>query len=302
MNEHCASRAEATNARLAAAGLPVRIVRLVTIWTILIIRPGRYNWLLQYYLRAQGVTLTWVGTGRCLANMEFSARDYDDLRDKLVNGAEAMHTDEWWVTAVEQRGRVKAMRKGLSREVSGHLLQVPGPLQTFYAEVMRRKHDDHHASHTDVVNQLFHIISSSVFLGCYALALWDLTTAMWAGLTALSLRQVGHALFEPSCCRDREALLLGFNTPSKTWILAAAYLVIPVASIVTRPWDGTALGPVMAVVTRAWFAWTLVMVVGRVVYLAWSRDTWRALVWLVRLVTDPLTDLLAYSPRYLQRA
>jgi hypothetical protein len=45
-----------------------------------------------------------------------------------------------------------------------------------------------------------------------------------------------------------------------------------------------------------------VVVDGRVVYLAWALDTCLALVWLVKLVTDPLTDLLAYSPRYLRRA
>ena len=45
---------------------PLRVVHLGTIWTVLFREPGRYNWLLQYYLRAQGVTLSWVGTGRCL--------------------------------------------------------------------------------------------------------------------------------------------------------------------------------------------------------------------------------------------
>jgi glutamate-1-semialdehyde 2,1-aminomutase len=79
---------------------------------------------------------------------------------------------------------------------------------------MRRKKDDHHASHRDLTNQLFHIISSSVFLGCYVLAFRDLTTAMWAGLAALFLRQIGHAILEPPC-HDKEALLLGFNTRNK---------------------------------------------------------------------------------------
>jgi glutamate-1-semialdehyde 2,1-aminomutase len=26
--------------------------------------PSRYNWMLQYYLRAEGLALSWVGTGR----------------------------------------------------------------------------------------------------------------------------------------------------------------------------------------------------------------------------------------------
>ena len=53
-----------------------------------------------------------------------------------------MKTDAWWLTAAEQPGREKRMRSRLIREILGSLVQVPKPLQTFYAEVMRRKIDD----------------------------------------------------------------------------------------------------------------------------------------------------------------
>ena len=192
------------------------------------------------------------------------------------------------------------MRRRLVREMIGHLIQAPASVRSFYAEVMRRKHDDHHASHSDLVNQAFHIVSSSVFLACYVLAFWDLTTAMWASLTALFLRQVGHAVLEPPC-HDKEATLLGFNTPSKTAILAT-YLLIPVVHLVARIWTGQEFGPMMAAVAREWFIWTGIVVGGRVAYLIWLHGFRLALVWLVKLVTDPVTDLIAYSPRYLGRA
>ncbi|HET9923608.1 MAG TPA: aminotransferase class III-fold pyridoxal phosphate-dependent enzyme, partial [Methylomirabilota bacterium] len=180
MNERCAGWVLSTNRRLADDALPLRLVHLGTVWTVLFTEPGRYNWLLQYYLRAEGVTLSWVGTGRCLSNMDFTEKDYDDLQTKLLRAAHAMKTDGWWPTAAEHPGRERNMRTKLLREVLGSLVRLPRPVQTFYTEVMRRKKDDHHASHSDLTNQLFHIISSSVFLGCYALAFWDLTTAMWA--------------------------------------------------------------------------------------------------------------------------
>ena len=41
---------------------------------------------------------------------------------------------------------------------------------------------------------------------------------------------------------------------------------------------------------------------GRVAYLVWAHGPRLALVWFVKLVTDPLTDLIAYSPRFLRRA
>ncbi len=300
MNERCARWVQATNRGLAEATLPLRVVHLGTIWTVLFTEPGRYNWLLQYYLRAEGVTLSWVGTGRCLTSMDFTSDDYAALQAKLIQAARRMKDDGWWLSAELQPGREKIMRVRLVREMVGSLVQIPRPVQSFHAEVMRRKRDDHHASHSNVVNQLFHIISSSAFIGCYALVFWDLTAAMWIGLAALFLRQIGHAVLEPPC-HDKEALLLGFNTRNKTMILAA-YLLIPVAHLVQADsWTGAAFGSMAAAVAREWFVWTLVVVGGRVAYLVWAHNLRLAMVWFVKLLTDPITDVAAYSPRYLGR-
>jgi len=181
------------------------------------------------------------------------------------------------------------------------LIPMPKTVQAFYAEVMRRKKDDHVASHSDTVNQLFHIISSSVFLGCYVLAFADLTTAMWAGLAALFLRQIGHAILEPPC-HDKEATLLGYNTRNKTMILGT-YLLIPVINLV---WSGAytleALRPLAVSVAYQWFLWTVLVVAGRVAYLLLTHGPRLALVWVVKLATDPLTDVIAYTPRFLRPA
>jgi glutamate-1-semialdehyde 2,1-aminomutase len=261
---------------------------------------SRVYWLLQYYLRAEGVTLSWVGTGRCLGTMDFTEKDYDALQAKLVAAARAMQADGWWLGAEHPR-RERTMRRRLIKEALMMLVPVPRPVQSFYAEVMRRKKDDHVASHSDTVNQLFHIISSSVFLGCYLLAFWDLTTAMWAGLAALFLRQIGHAILEPPC-HDKEATLLGYNTRNKTMILGT-YLLIPVVNVAwSAAWTAEALRPLAATVAFQWFLWTAAVVAGRVAYLVWAHGPRLALVWFVKLATDPLTDVIAYSPRFLRPA
>ena len=51
------------NGRCGEAELPVRVANLSSIWTVCYTRPSRYNWMLQYYLRAEGLALSWVGTG-----------------------------------------------------------------------------------------------------------------------------------------------------------------------------------------------------------------------------------------------
>jgi glutamate-1-semialdehyde 2,1-aminomutase len=300
MNERCAQWAQATNRALADAKLPVRVMNLATVWTVLFTEPGRYNWLLQYYLRAEGVTLSWVGTGRCLGTMDFTDKDYEALRTKLVDAAGRMQADGWWLGAEHPR-REKIMRLRLIKEALTMLIPIPKPVQAFYAEVMRRKKDDHHASHSDTVNQIFHIISSSAFLVCYALAFSDLTTAMWGGLAALFLRQIGHAILEPPC-HDKEATLLGYNTRNKTMILGT-YLLIPLVNLV---WSGAytldALRPLGVSVAYQWFLWTILVVAGRVAYLLYTHGPRLALVWFVKLATDPLTDVIAYTPRFLRPA
>ena len=300
MNERCAQWAQATNRALTDAKRPLRVMNLATVWTVLFTEPGRYNWLLQYYLRAEGLTLSWVGTGRCLGTMDFTDKDYEALRVKLVDAAGRMQADGWWLGAEHPR-REKIMRLRLIKEALTMLIPIPKPVRSFYAEVMRRKKDDHHASHSDTVNQIFHIISSSAFLVCYVLAFSDLTTAMWVGLAALFLRQIGHAMLEPPC-HDKEATLLGYNTRNKTMILGT-YLLIPLVNV---GWSGAytmgALRPVAVSVAYQWFLWTALVVAGRVAYLLLAHGPRLALVWFVKLATDPLTDVIAYTPRFLRPA
>src|ERR1019366_3872483 len=69
------ARAEELNARLRSAGLPVQVAQLSTIWTLYYTAPSRYNWMLQYYLRAHGLALSWVGTGRLIFNLSFTPAD-----------------------------------------------------------------------------------------------------------------------------------------------------------------------------------------------------------------------------------
>jgi glutamate-1-semialdehyde 2,1-aminomutase len=301
MNRRCAEWALATNRRLADAGLPVRVMTLATVWTVLFTGPGRYNWLLQYYLRAEGVTLSWVGTGRCLSSMDMTDEDYEALSDKLVAAAGAMRADGFWLTTDQHPGRDRAMRRRLVRELLGSLVRAPRPLAGFYAEIMRRKADDHVASHSDPTNQLFHLISSSVFLGCYALAFFELTVAMWAGTAALMLRQGGHALLEPPC-HDKEQTLLGYDTRTKSMILGS-YLVVPAIHFITmEAWTRPALAEAASAIALQWFLVTMSVIAGRVLYLSWKHGVRLAMVWFVKLATDPITDLFAYAPLRLHRA
>lgn len=295
-DQHCTEWAATINREFAEQALPLRIVNLTTVWTILFQQPGRYNWLLQYYLRAEDVTLSWVGTGRCLSNMAFKPEHYDELHTKLIAAASRMKQDGWWLEGLDQPERRKAMKSRFTWELIGSVIQAPSPLKTFYTEIMRRKHDDHIASHSHPLNQLFHLLSSSVFIYCYFLIFTDLTTAVTISLAALFVRQLGHAVIEPSC-HDKEALLLGFNTPNKTMIVSAYCLILLANMMAADGWTFSSLLEQWPVIAQQWWGLTLVVVLGRVAYLAWLHDFRTSMIWFVKLLTDPFTDIQAYLPR-----
>ena len=71
------------NARLAGDGLPVRVANLSSIWTVCYTQPSRYNWMLQYYLRAEGLALSWIGTGRLIFSLELHRGGFRGRRRPL---------------------------------------------------------------------------------------------------------------------------------------------------------------------------------------------------------------------------
>lgn len=90
------ARAEHLNARLTEAGLPVQVANLTSVWTVLYTRPSRYNWMLQFYLRAEGLALSWIGTGRLIFSHAYDDAAFEAVADRFVAAAEAMRTDGWW--------------------------------------------------------------------------------------------------------------------------------------------------------------------------------------------------------------
>ena len=114
-------RAEALNARLASERVPVEIASLGTIWTACYTQPGRYHWMLQYYLRAQGLALSWVGTGRFIFSLAYAEADFAAVADRFVAAACAMRDDGWWWLPEGDAG--KALRGRVVREMLHHALR-----------------------------------------------------------------------------------------------------------------------------------------------------------------------------------
>lgn len=118
LDERWNRRAEALNARLHNAGVPVQVAHLSSIWTVFYTQPCRYNWMLQFYLREQGLLLSWVGTGRLIFSLNYGDAEFDAVCSRFVAAARAMQADGWWWCAPGATN--KAIRRSVLREMLRH--------------------------------------------------------------------------------------------------------------------------------------------------------------------------------------
>jgi len=84
------------NTAFAEAGYPLKLANWFSVWSMLYTAPGRYHWMLQYYMRDAGVALSWVGTGRCLFSLDWTEGDYDELLKRMLLACKMMHEGGWW--------------------------------------------------------------------------------------------------------------------------------------------------------------------------------------------------------------
>jgi glutamate-1-semialdehyde 2,1-aminomutase len=110
-------RLQTFNARLEAAGVPVRVEGMLTVWTILYTIPSRYHWMLQYYLRRHRVALSWVGTGRMIFSLNFTDDDFEALISAFVAACKEMQMDGWWWQSPS------LTTKGIKRQVFREMMQ-----------------------------------------------------------------------------------------------------------------------------------------------------------------------------------
>ena len=108
-------RAAELNRRLADAALPLRVANLSSIWTVCYTRPSRYNWMLQYYLRAEGIALSWIGTGRLIFSLNYTDADFAAVAEKFVTAARTMEQDGWFWTGADATN--KAVKRRILREM-----------------------------------------------------------------------------------------------------------------------------------------------------------------------------------------
>jgi glutamate-1-semialdehyde 2,1-aminomutase len=113
-------RARSLNQRLREEGLPVQVANLSTIWTVLYTEHSRYNWMLQYYLRAEGLALSWIGTGRFIFSLNYTEDDFQAVATRFIAAVRTMHQDGWWWA--DTSAQATPIKRQILREMISHVL------------------------------------------------------------------------------------------------------------------------------------------------------------------------------------
>jgi len=185
---------------------------------------------------------------------------------------------------------------------------------TIFETLREQRWDDHRYYHHSRINQFLHLLSALSFIVAYVYLFIDpVISAYIAWLFSMTSRQAGHFFFEPKdydtynqATQDyKEEIKVGYNLKRKR-VLIACWLAVPVLAY----FDAALFNFVMpdaapdTLIDRIGWGWLwlgLAAVVFRMIQLTAIQSRRVALVWCIKILTDPFHDAVIYrkSPIYL---
>jgi glutamate-1-semialdehyde 2,1-aminomutase len=71
--------------------------------------------MLQFYLRAEGLALSWVGTGRLIFSLNYDDAAFEQVQRRFVAAARQMQADGWWWS--DETLTDRSIKRSLLREM-----------------------------------------------------------------------------------------------------------------------------------------------------------------------------------------
>ena len=176
--------------------------------------------------------------------------------------------------------------------------------------------DDHRYYHHSRINQSLHLVSALSFLVSYVLLFINpVAASLVAWLVAMTTRQSGHFFFEPkgydhvnqATHEHKEEIKVGYNLHRKI-VLLSIWAAIPVLaylqpSLITWAVPEAYEDTTVRIVGMAWLFLGVAGLLFRVVQLCIKESFKAAFSWALKILTDPVHDVMLYrrSPLYLMR-
>ena len=176
--------------------------------------------------------------------------------------------------------------------------------------------DDHRYYHHSRINQFLHLISALSFIIAYVYLFIDpVVSAYIAWLISMTTRQAGHFFFEPkdydtynqATQEHKEEIKIGYNLKRKR-VLIACWLAVPLlayfdAALFNFVMPDAAPDTLLDRIGWGWLWLGVIAVVFRMIQLTAIQSRRVALVWCIKILTDPFHDAIIYrkSPIYLMR-
>jgi len=185
---------------------------------------------------------------------------------------------------------------------------------SFLEELQQQRWDDHRYYHHNRINQLLHLLSAICFLISYVLIFINPVAAVMIGwLFAMSLRQIGHFVFEPKTYDDpnqatheyKESVKVGYNLKRKVillsiWALSPLILLFypTFFDLFDAHYDFWTFSHNVALL---WLIVGVGALIFRTIHLFFIMGVQAGLVWFSKILTDPFHDIKIYykSPYYI---
>lgn len=183
-------------------------------------------------------------------------------------------------------------------------------------ELEEQRWDDHRYYHQSRINQSLHLVSALSFLTAYFyLAVNPMISAFMGWGVAMVTRQIGHFFFEPHDYDKvnrvshsyKEQIKVGYNLKRKV-VLLSIWGLSPVILWMNPGFFGlveaqTSWNGYLYNLSLIWIALGMAALLFRTFQLFFIRDVTTGLIWLLKIITDPLNDIRMYyrSPFYLMR-
>lgn len=174
-------------------------------------------------------------------------------------------------------------------------------------ELRTQRWDDHRYYHHNRINQSLHLFSACCFLATYALVFDSPVAAALTGwILAMVSRQIGHFFFEPRDYDEanqatheyKEEIKVGYNLRRKVvlltlWIATPAMLHFnPSLFGLFQP--HASMSEFAHNLSLLWIWLGIGAVLVRTVHLFFIANLTTGVAWFIKIVTDPVHDILLY--------